>query len=126
MGRREGLVNTFNVYIFCFALLLYYNQIERVSLRGARIEMFTKHFVDANLVFNFHLEYCVHYLRCIRCLYETGNVDIYKRSHQILTIETVHDATMSWNDITKIFDAKRSLEAAGKKTTEWTDNRTKQ
>lgn len=98
-----------------------------MCLGGARIvEMLTEHLVDAHLVFDLHLEYCVHYLARIRRLYEAGNVDIHKRGHQVLTIETVHDATVPGDDITKVFDAKRTLEAAGEEATEWTDDRAEQ
>lgn len=48
---------------------------------------------------------------------ETRNVDIDERRHQVLTIEAVHNSSMAWNDIAKVFDFECSLEATGKETT---------
>ena len=48
-------------------------------------------------------------------------INIHKRSHDNLTVESVHESTMSGNSISKVFDLKGALKSAGKESTEWPD-----
>ena len=51
-------------------------------------------------------------------------VDVYvdEGGHQELTVEPVHDSSMSRNDVAEVFDLESPLEAGGKESTEGPDN----
>ena len=48
-------------------------------------------------------------------------VNIHKCGHDNLTVESVHEASVPWDGVTKILDLKRTLEATGKEASEWSD-----
>lgn len=51
------------------------------------------------------------------------DVHIDEGCHQVLTVESVHDSTMTWNDVSKVFDFERSLEPGCEKPAKRTDDR---
>ena len=53
---------------------------------------------------------------------EAVDVNIHEGRHQELTVEPVHDSSMSRNDVTEVFDLESPLEAGGKESTEGPDN----
>ena len=50
------------------------------------------------------------------------DVDVDKCGHQELTVEPIHDSSVAWDYVTKIFYLKRSLESRGEEATEGTNN----
>ena len=80
-----------------------------------RVQSFSKHVKDFDLVFSFQLiDHIIDFWR-IGSPDKAGNVHVDKGSHQILTIKTVHDATVTRDDVAKVLDFEGSLEATGKK-----------
>ena len=55
--------------------------------------------------------------------YKTVYVNIYKCGHDDLTIESVHETTMTGYTIAKVFYLKCALETACKKATKWAYSR---
>lgn len=53
---------------------------------------------------------------------ETRDVDIDESCHQVLTVEAIHDPSMTRNDVSKVFDLEGSLESTGKEASEGTDD----
>lgn len=51
------------------------------------------------------------------------NIDIDERSHDDLTVESVHETTVTWNSISEVLDLKSSLESASKEAAKWTNSR---
>ena len=72
------------------------------------------------------LDTCCPYLARRGDVDETVNVDIDKSSHQELTIEPVHDSSMSRNNITKVFDFERSFESRCEEAPKRTDDRSEE
>ena len=50
------------------------------------------------------------------------DVNVHEGRHQELTVEPVHDPSMSGNYIAKVFDLKSPLEAGSKESTKGPDN----
>lgn len=53
---------------------------------------------------------------------EAVNINIDKSCHQKLTVKSVHDATMSGNNVSKVLDLKSSFKSRGKEATKRTDD----
>lgn len=53
---------------------------------------------------------------------ETADIDIDKSCHQVLTVKSVHDSAMTWDDVTEVFDLEGSLEPGCKKSTKRTND----
>lgn len=53
---------------------------------------------------------------------EAVDVDIDKGGHEELAVKSVHNAPMSWYQITKILDLECSLESRSKETTKRTND----
>lgn len=47
--------------------------------------------------------------------YKAGDVNIYKCGHEVLTVETIHDSSMTWNGVCKVLDFEGPFEATGEK-----------
>ena len=54
------------------------------------------------------------------------DVNIDKGGHQELTVESVHDSSMSRDQVSKIFDLECSLKSRCKETTKRTDDRSEE
>ena len=50
------------------------------------------------------------------------DVDVDKGGHEELTVESVHDASMARDDVTKVLDLERSLKSGCKETAERPDD----
>ena len=50
------------------------------------------------------------------------DVDVHKGRHQELTVEPVHNSSVSGNDVSKIFYLKSSLESRRKESSKWADD----
>lgn len=64
----------------------------------------------------------MNYLCLIRCSDEAGDVHIDKGRHEVLTVETVHNATMTGNDVAKVLNLECPLEATGEEAAKRTDD----
>ena len=53
---------------------------------------------------------------------EAVDVNIHEGRHQELTVEPVHESSMSGDDVSKIFYLKSSLESRSKESAKWTDD----
>ena len=49
------------------------------------------------------------------------NVNIHKRGHYDLTVESVHEAAVSRNSVAKVLNLKGPLKSAGKEAAEWSN-----
>ena len=56
---------------------------------------------------------------------EALDVDVDEGGHEELTIEPVHDASVTGDDVAEILDLEGPLEAAGKEAAKWSDDRCK-
>lgn len=99
-----------------------WKQQKQSGRNGSISQMNAQPIVNFDLILSLQLGKAVDYFAGVRCTNETGDVNIDKGGHQVLTIETIHNATVAWNDITKVFDFEGSLEATGEETTERTNN----
>lgn len=64
--------------------------------------------------------------RWVWCLYETWDVYVDEGGHQILAIESVHNATVAWDNIAKVLDFEGSFEATGEETAKRANDRAEQ
>jgi len=56
---------------------------------------------------------------------ERVNVDVDERGHDHLTVEAIHEAAVTGDGVSKIFDFKGSLKSAGEKAAKRSDRRRK-
>jgi len=55
-------------------------------------------------------------------VYKTVDVDIDESCHQELAVESVHDASVTRDDVTEVLDFKCSLESRGEEASEGADD----
>ena len=60
------------------------------------------HHCNKKLLLNYFLKKEVHYVNINILPYECGVIDIHKRCHKELTIEPVHQPSMTRNSVSKI------------------------
>jgi len=53
---------------------------------------------------------------------EAVDINVDEGRHQELAIETIHDSSVSWNNVPEIFNLKRPLESTGEEPAEGADN----
>ena len=58
----------------------------------------------------------------IWCSNEARDVDVDEGSHQVLTVEAIHDAPMTWDHVSEVLDLERTLEATRKEAAKGSDH----
>lgn len=81
----------------------------QVSLQGVE---------DVELLIDTEGEELLDHLAGVGAPDEASDVDIDECGHEVLAVESVHNATMTRDSVGKILDLEGSLEAAGKEATE--------
>lgn len=78
---------------------------------------------NAELLFRLKHQQLLQHLARVRSPDEASYVDMCEGGHQVLTVESIHDAAVAGDGVGKVFDFEGSLEAAGKEAAERSDER---
>lgn len=80
---------------------------------------------DAELLLRLEQQQLLQHFAGVRTSDKAGDIDVCEGGHQVLAVEAVHDAAVARDGIGKVFDFKRSFEAAGKEAAKRSDERSK-